>query len=271
REEARRRPPLRESTQRVSGAVRTDDGDQRAGREHRNPHQDGRDSLLSEFVGSAHEGGVASQRAEPRTAVRPECGFRRRRDRAPRRPVRRRPHHHRRAHRRVDERTDRSGGREGVVAATRQRGEGGRAAQIPHAATEPVPGERHGLGPALRPDGPDEQRQEPPRRGEGVSAGGDALTARPPLFTLRVAPRPGVARLLGLGAIALCLVLWWIFTAGATPETRMISPVVLPSPGEVLRSLPSLLTERALLDSVAATLRRVLTGFALAILVGVPF
>ena len=85
-----------------------------------------------------------------------------------------------------------------------------------------------------------------------------------------MAPRPGVARLLGLGAIALCLVLWWIFTAGATPETRMISPVVLPSPGEVLRSLPSLLTERALLESVEATLRRVLTGFALAILVGVP-
>jgi len=86
-----------------------------------------------------------------------------------------------------------------------------------------------------------------------------------------VAPRPVVARLLGLGAIALCLLLWWIFTAGATPESRMISPVVLPSPGEVLRSFPSLWTERALIESVAATLRRVLTGFAIAILVGVPF
>jgi len=86
-----------------------------------------------------------------------------------------------------------------------------------------------------------------------------------------VAPRPAVARLLGLGAIALCLVLWWAFTLGATPESRMISPVVLPSPGEVLRSFPSLWTERALIESVAATLRRVLTGFALAILVGVPF
>src|SRR3989441_12561867 len=79
-----------------------------------------------------------------------------------------------------------------------------------------------------------------------------------------------MARLLGLGAIALCLVLWWAFTAGSTPESRMISPVVLPSPGEVLRSLPSLWTERALLESVAATLRRVLSGFALAIAVGVP-
>jgi NitT/TauT family transport system permease protein len=94
--------------------------------------------------------------------------------------------------------------------------------------------------------------------------------SRPPLFALRVYPRPLSARLLGLGAIALCLLLWYAFTYGATPETRWISPVVLPSPGEVLRSLPSLWTERALLESVAATLRRVLTGFALAIVVGVP-
>jgi NitT/TauT family transport system permease protein len=46
--------------------------------------------------------------------------------------------------------------------------------------------------------------------------------------------------------------------------------VVLPSPGEVLKSIPTLFTERALVASTAATLRRVLTGFGLAILVGVP-
>lgn len=66
------------------------------------------------------------------------------------------------------------------------------------------------------------------------------------------------------------MLLWWLFTYGSTPETRMISPVVLPSPAEVLRSFPSLWTERALLESIAATLRRVLSGFALAILIGVP-
>ena len=64
--------------------------------------------------------------------------------------------------------------------------------------------------------------------------------------------------------------MWWAVTAGATPETRFISPAVLPSPGEVIRSFPSLLTERALLESIAATLRRVLAGFALAVVVGVP-
>jgi len=46
--------------------------------------------------------------------------------------------------------------------------------------------------------------------------------------------------------------------------------VILPSPGEVIRSFPSLLKERALLQSIAATLKRVLVGFGLAVLVGVP-
>jgi ABC-type nitrate/sulfonate/bicarbonate transport system permease component len=97
-----------------------------------------------------------------------------------------------------------------------------------------------------------------------------ALVSRQPLFALRAPPRPAVARALGAGAIALCLLLWWVFTLGATPETRLISPVVLPSPGEVLKSFPSLWTERALLEGIASTLRRVLLGFGLAVIVGVP-
>jgi NitT/TauT family transport system permease protein len=63
--------------------------------------------------------------------------------------------------------------------------------------------------------------------------------------------------------------IWWLATLGG-PETRWISPVILPSPGEVIRSFPSLLTERALIESIAATLKRVLTGFGLAVVVGVP-
>ena len=46
--------------------------------------------------------------------------------------------------------------------------------------------------------------------------------------------------------------------------------MILPSPAEVLRSFPSLLNERALLQSIAATLKRVLIGFGLAVIVGVP-
>jgi NitT/TauT family transport system permease protein len=89
------------------------------------------------------------------------------------------------------------------------------------------------------------------------------------VFALRVSPRPMVGRLLGAGGLGLVLLLWWLATRGIAEE-RMISPVILPSPADVARSLPALLTERALLASVAATLRRVLVGFGLAIAVGVP-
>lgn len=68
----------------------------------------------------------------------------------------------------------------------------------------------------------------------------------------------------------LLLTLWFVVTKGATPEQRVVSPVILPSPMEVAKSFNALWTERALLASIVATLRRVLVGFGLAILVGVP-
>ena len=75
---------------------------------------------------------------------------------------------------------------------------------------------------------------------------------------------------LASAAIALVVLLWWLATAGAGPRNRLVSPVILPSPREVLASFPSLLNESALAQSVAATLQRVLIGFGLAVLVGVP-
>ncbi|MCB1640725.1 MAG: ABC transporter permease subunit, partial [Xanthomonadales bacterium] len=63
--------------------------------------------------------------------------------------------------------------------------------------------------------------------------------------------------------------LWFICTIGPA-ESRFISPTILPSPIEVISSVPSLITERDLFSSILATLGRVLTGFGLAILVGVP-
>jgi NitT/TauT family transport system permease protein len=96
-----------------------------------------------------------------------------------------------------------------------------------------------------------------------------AREAGPPLFSLRVSPPPMVRRLLGAGMVALVVLLWWLASRGA-PEERLISPVILPNPGEVIASFPSLLNERALLQSIAATLKRVFIGFGLAILVGVP-
>ena len=89
------------------------------------------------------------------------------------------------------------------------------------------------------------------------------------LLALRVSPPRTVRYLLGAGGLALLLLVWWLVTIGPV-ETRLVSPVVLPSPAEVFGSFGSLLNERALIQSIAATLKRVLLGFGLAILVGVP-
>ena len=94
--------------------------------------------------------------------------------------------------------------------------------------------------------------------------------ARPAAVLASFAAPPIVRLLLGAGAVAFLVLLWWLATWGAEPEDRFISPVILPSPREVIRSFPSLLNERALVQGIAATLKRVLIGFGLAILIGVP-
>src|SRR5690242_1623379 len=90
-----------------------------------------------------------------------------------------------------------------------------------------------------------------------------------PRFALRISPPPTTRRLVGAGALAGVVLVWWLATLGAA-ENRLVSPVILPSPAEVVRSFPSLLRERALLESIAATLKRVVIGFGLAALIGVP-
>lgn len=97
-----------------------------------------------------------------------------------------------------------------------------------------------------------------------------AAADRRPLLALRQAPAPMVRRLVGAAAVAVIVGVWWFLTSGVGSEQRLISPVILPSPGEVIRSFPSLLYERALVASIAATLKRVLAGFLLAAAVGVP-
>src|SRR5258708_1662014 len=93
---------------------------------------------------------------------------------------------------------------------------------------------------------------------------------KPSLLALRFPPHPMTRRLVGAGAMGVVVLLWWLATTGLRSEDRLISPIILPSPAEVVRSFPSLLNDRGLLQSIAATLKRVLVGFGLAAAVGVP-
>src|SRR5689334_22870089 len=94
--------------------------------------------------------------------------------------------------------------------------------------------------------------------------------AKPELLALRISPPRMTRQLVGVLAVGVIVLVWWIATSGLGSEDRWISRVILPSPAEVVRSFPSLLNDRALLQSIAATLRRVLVGFGLGVLVGVP-
>jgi ABC-type nitrate/sulfonate/bicarbonate transport system permease component len=90
------------------------------------------------------------------------------------------------------------------------------------------------------------------------------------LLALRIPPPRLTRQLTGAAAMGLVVLGWWFATSGLGSEDRLVSPIILPSPAEVFRSFPSLLNDRALMQSIAATLKRVLIGFGLAALVGVP-
>jgi NitT/TauT family transport system permease protein len=94
--------------------------------------------------------------------------------------------------------------------------------------------------------------------------------AKRPLLALRLSPPRMTRRLVGVGAVGVVVLVWWAATTGVGSEDRWISPVILPSPLEVFRSFPVLVKDRALLQSIAATLKRVLVGFGLAAAIGVP-
>jgi len=94
--------------------------------------------------------------------------------------------------------------------------------------------------------------------------------SRTSVFALRLVPPRLTSRLIGAGALAVIVLIWWLATTGLGSEDRFISPVILPSPAEVVRSVPVLVNERALVQSIAATLKRVLIGFGLAAVIGVP-
>ncbi|MCP5069484.1 MAG: ABC transporter permease [bacterium] len=89
------------------------------------------------------------------------------------------------------------------------------------------------------------------------------------LFTLRRVLPQWQAAAIGCLSILVLLGLWYLATAGEA-ESRMISPTLLSSPGETFDSFHELWFDRALTRNTFVTLRRVLLGFLLACLVGIP-
>jgi NitT/TauT family transport system permease protein len=75
--------------------------------------------------------------------------------------------------------------------------------------------------------------------------------------------------ILGAIPIVAILLLWWLFTLGA-PEERRIGPTILPSPVEVVQSIPELVTSKDLMHHVWASLRRVGLGYSLALIIVLP-
>lgn len=76
--------------------------------------------------------------------------------------------------------------------------------------------------------------------------------------------------LLSTLCIALFFAIWWFFTRGEISEERIISRMQLPSPAETFAEAGSLLFERNVDINTLVSLKRVVLGFSLAILIGVP-
>lgn len=75
---------------------------------------------------------------------------------------------------------------------------------------------------------------------------------------------------LGLIPIAALFIVWTALTYGESVEERVLSPLILPSPIEVLLSFKSLWFQAELSRSVVASASRVVGGFIVALLVAFP-
>ena len=137
------------------------------------------------------------------------------------------------------------------------------------------------------PTSSDNTNQVSPSQDKGLDAASDATasiapdsahvqaSSQPRLSWLRLrAEIPGwVATLAGLLSIALVGVLWWAATSGEYEE-RWLSHSQLPSVSETWEMRKELLDSEApeshLWNNTIVSLKRVVVGFALAVLVGIP-
>src|SRR5690349_12102604 len=70
--------------------------------------------------------------------------------------------------------------------------------------------------------------------------------------------------------VALLLAGWWFATQGKTVEDRLLPPLILPSPLEVLKAFPGLHFDQGLVRSALTSFTRVTLGFLLAVIVALP-
>ncbi|MGA2864855.1 MAG: ABC transporter permease subunit [Verrucomicrobiota bacterium] len=91
------------------------------------------------------------------------------------------------------------------------------------------------------------------------------------LARLHVHGEQTYSRALGLTAlfIGVVLAVWWLITRGE-PTERLVQPLILPNPFEVLKSFVPLHLEQGLVRSALYSWLRVTAGFLLAALVALP-
>ena len=93
--------------------------------------------------------------------------------------------------------------------------------------------------------------------------------ARPPWLGIRTPVSTFWKIILGTIPIVALFLIWWLLTTGEA-EMRILSPLILPSPFEVITSFKSLWFEAELTRSVIASTFRVVLGFLVGMLVAFP-
>ena len=89
------------------------------------------------------------------------------------------------------------------------------------------------------------------------------------LVTIRGQVPRAASVVLGAIPIIVMFLLWWLSTSGP-PEERRIAPTILPSPVEVVQSIPELVRNRDLFHHIWASIRRVGLSFTLSLIVMLP-
>ena len=89
-------------------------------------------------------------------------------------------------------------------------------------------------------------------------------------FQIRGGTSIGPSLILGLIPIVVLIGIWWYLTLGETAEERILSPLTLPSPKEVVLAIPLLITKGNLLQGILASFRRVAVGFLIASAIALP-